>query len=72
MSKSMYKKTIEHEIEKLNQKIDLKIIKGLSYRTEAKRHKFLLARLSELSQYSFPTHFGLFQKMGHVASSFFL
>ena len=38
-------KVIVSEIEMLNKEIDLKIIRGLSYAEESKRHKTLLARL---------------------------
>lgn len=38
-------KVIVEEIERLNKEIDLKIIKGLSYAEESRRHKTLLARL---------------------------
>jgi hypothetical protein len=35
---------IRKEIKKLNREIDLKIIKGLPYRAEARRHKFLVSQ----------------------------
>lgn len=35
---------IKKEIKKLNQVIDLKIIKGLPYKAEARRHKFLVSQ----------------------------
>lgn len=38
-------KVIVEEIERLNKEIDLKIIKGVSYAEESRRHKVLLARL---------------------------
>lgn len=37
--------TIEKEINKVNDEIDLKIIQGLAYRAEARRHKMLLDKL---------------------------
>lgn len=37
--RTIYK--ISREIKKLNHDIDLKIIKGLPYRAEARRHRFL-------------------------------
>lgn len=49
MSKHQAKRIIREEIEKLNQEIDLRIIKGVSYRHEALRHKFLSAQLARLS-----------------------
>lgn len=49
MSKHQAIRTIRMEIDKLNQEIDLRIIKGVSYRREALRHKFLMAQLARLS-----------------------
>lgn len=46
MSKQKLEKTVRKELEVLNEKIDIKIIKGLPYKSEARRHKFLLSRLS--------------------------
>ncbi len=44
---------IRREMSALNKRIDEKIIKGLSYAYEAKRHKFLKTQLSRLTpQYS--------------------
>ncbi len=40
---------IRREISALNRRIDEKIIKGLSYAYEAKRHKFLKSQLSRLT-----------------------
>ncbi len=45
MSQSQYIKMVEREIQKLNKKIDLKILKGLDYREEARDHKILLRRM---------------------------
>ena len=47
MSKNELKKTVESEIKRLNKIIDRKIIKGESYRTEAKRHLVLLKWLQK-------------------------
>ena len=41
-NKIKFAKEIETEIEKLNVTIDRKIIKGLSYSAEAKKHKKLI------------------------------
>jgi len=43
MSKIQIVHNIRKEIKKLNKEIDLKIIKGLPYRAEARRHKFLVS-----------------------------
>lgn len=40
---------IRAEIKHLNEEIDMKIIRGLTYRTEARRHKSLMAQLSRLT-----------------------
>ena len=43
-------KAIQIELEELNKKIDLKVIKGRSYKKESKRHKFLISQLTYLMQ----------------------
>lgn len=45
MSKSEHKKAIEWEIKRLNTVIDQKIVRGLDYKVEAKRHLSLLKEL---------------------------
>ena len=49
MSKHQAVRNIRAEIDKLNREIDFKIIKGLSYRREALRHKSLTAQLARLA-----------------------
>jgi hypothetical protein len=48
---STYKafKVIKSELAKLNNSIDLKIIQGVPYYNEARRHKFLRAQLRDIS-----------------------
>lgn len=48
MSKQNLEKVLIRELEVLNDEIDKKIIRGLSYTKEAKRHKFILNRLSDI------------------------
>jgi len=48
MSKQQTIKTIRAEIERLNQEIDLRIIRGVPYRREALRHKALKSQLARL------------------------
>ena len=48
MSKYNLERTILKELDVLNNTIDQKIIKGLSYSREARRHKFLLVSLADL------------------------
>lgn len=50
MSKYTLIKTIQMELEKLNMEIDLKIIKGIAYGRESRRHRFLASQLSNLSR----------------------
>ena len=49
MSKHQAIKAIRSEIDLLNQDIDLRIIKGVPYRRQAVRHKFLMGQLSRLA-----------------------
>lgn len=41
---------IQKEINRLNSVIDLKIIRGLSYGREARRHKFLMSQLRDINR----------------------
>lgn len=50
MSKLELIREIQAELERLNMKIDRKIIRGAPYRKESRRHKFLTARLQDLSR----------------------
>lgn len=44
MSKMKIATKVRKEIKKLNREIDLKIIKGLPYKAEARRHRFLISQ----------------------------
>ena len=48
MSKHQIVRELHREIARLNRIIDLAIIRGLPYREEARRHKFLTAQLRRL------------------------
>ncbi len=48
MSKQNFEKSLRKELKVLNEIIDMKIIRGLSYGAEAKRHKFVLASLASI------------------------
>lgn len=50
MSKHQVIRTLRREIAQLNKEIDLRIIRGLSYRREALRHKLLTAQLHRLTR----------------------
>jgi|GEM_PF-1890107 len=50
MSKTTLTKEIHKELEKLNDRIDRKIIQGRSYDKEAQRHRELMATLRRISE----------------------
>jgi hypothetical protein len=69
------KKTIRRELRDLNWKIDMKIVRGLPYRTEARRHKLLLMQLDRLTRMARAGGFGgngIFGKMAGALTSFVL
>ena len=45
MSQSQYLKMLEKEIQRINHKIDLKILQGENYLKEARDHKLLLKKV---------------------------
>ena len=45
MSQAQYLKMLEREIQKINKKIDLKILQGEKYMKEAREHKLLLRKV---------------------------
>lgn len=68
MTREHFTKKAEEEISALNEVIDMKIIKGISYQKEAKRHKFLLSKIGNSTRIQ--TY--LFGKpAGFMASLFF-
>ena len=50
MSKEKLVKTISREIAQINETIDMKVIQGVSYKQEAKRHKLLISMLADVSR----------------------
>lgn len=48
MSKQNLERVLKNELSQLNDIIDMKIIRGLPYGAEARRHKFVVSRISEL------------------------
>ncbi len=60
MSQAQYLKMLEKEIQKINKKIDLKILQGEKYIKEARDHKLLLQKVRYHTRRSFV------QKMIHV------
>jgi len=45
MSQKQYIKSIEKEIQRINKKIDLKILRGEEYLKEARDHRLLLKKI---------------------------
>ena len=52
MSQTQYLKMLEIEIQKINKKIDLKILQGQDYKKEARDHKLLLKKVRYNSRVS--------------------
>ncbi len=50
MSKEKLVKTISREIAEINESIDMKVIRGVPYKQEAKRHKLLVSMLSDIGR----------------------
>lgn len=61
MSKYQLTKEIQKELDILNRRIDDKILRGVSYGNEAKRHKMLLAQLTRFNRHS--SGKGIFARM---------
>ena len=53
MSQAQYLKMLEKEIQKINKKIDLKILQGEVYYKEARDHKLLLQKVRYHTRKSF-------------------
>ncbi len=71
MSTFILEKKIQAELRKLNAVIDTKILKGISYRREALRHRFLLNRLVDLHHVS-KFHSNWFQRSVNIVATFLL
>ena len=71
MSKYILEKNIKDELKKLNDVIDVKIIRGVSYKREALRHRFLLYRLSDLHRLP-RFHSNWLQRTVNVVATFLL
>ncbi len=53
MSQKQYLKTLEKEIQKINKKIDMKIVRGEEYWKEARDHKLMLRKIRFLERQNF-------------------
>ncbi len=65
MSQVQYLKALEREIQEINKKIDLKILRGESYAKEARDHRLLLKKVRynarrNFMQRVFPTFLSAF------------
>lgn len=69
MSKNKLIKTIQSELELINEQIDLKIIKGRSYQRESRRHKFLISHLTQAIR---KTDTNWMNRAGQLVTSFLL
>lgn len=72
MSKNTLVKELRRELHKLNAEIDLKIIKGLPYKAESRRHKFIVSQLASLNRLNGAVESGWFVRMGRLVSAFML
>ena len=71
MSKQQVEKTIRAELSMLNEVIDQKIIRGLSYKSEARRHKLLISQLGYMRR----SHFfkkNWFERSARLVATFLL
>lgn len=53
MTRQQYIYIIERELEKLNRRIDRKILRGQTYMREAQEHKLLLKKIRQHSRRNF-------------------
>jgi hypothetical protein len=53
MNHNQYRQAIERELSKLNKEIDVKIITGLDYHDDARRHRQLLTQMRRMSTKSY-------------------
>ncbi len=50
MKKQHLERILKSELDNLNRTIDIKILKGMPYNLEARKHKFLLSRFLQLKK----------------------
>lgn len=66
MSKYEIVRSLKREIKKINYIIDQRIIAGVPYANEARRHKFLMSQLNRLE----PQRTGVFARVATAMSLF--
>lgn len=69
MSKNTLVRELQKEVKNLNAVIDMRIIKGLPYKAEARRHKFLVSQLKSLHRQAIPSESWM-GKVSQFASMF--
>lgn len=68
-NKNIFVKELRREINKLNQEIDRRIIRGISYKNLSRRHKILVSKLNSATSYP-SSSYGFFDKLNRVVSTF--
>ena len=71
MSKFILEKRVKEELRRVNDVIDMKIIRGVSYKRDALRHRFLLNRLVDLHRLP-KFHSNWFRRSMNVVATFLL
>ncbi|MES2471130.1 MAG: hypothetical protein V4526_02785 [Patescibacteria group bacterium] len=69
MSKHTLIKELRKELNKLNAEIDMRIIRGKSYKRESQRHKFIVSQLKALQRQP-EVSMGWLSRMGQMVSMF--
>ncbi len=67
MSKRQLTSAVQRELEILNKRIDQKILRGLSYATEAKRHRMLVDRLISLNRHGEQSFLSRITSIFHIS-----
>jgi hypothetical protein len=69
VNKNTFIKELRKEINKLNQEIDRRIVRGISYKTLSRKHKVLVAQLNSATRYP-SSSYGFFDRLNRVVSTF--
>ena len=65
MTRHQYTQTLARELQKINERIDYKILHGQRYTDDSKRHKILLERFNRQRR-----RLSFFARMAHVMTLF--
>jgi hypothetical protein len=69
MTKQNVEKALRNELQALNERIDAKIIRGLSYARESRQHKYVLQQLAAIRRSQ--NRMGLFGRMSFTKAFIF-